>query len=541
VLDALALCLSLALVAGDAKPIAFVDVNLVSMEDDRVRPHQTVVVRGDRVASVGDAATASVPADAVRIEGSGRFLLPGLADMHVHVRDAEDFALYLAAGVTTVRNLDGDVTHLAWRREIAEGRRLAPTLVTSGPIVVGVHSVADAEKLVADEAAAGYEEIKIYDDVTVQAYRALVDAARRHGLRPVGHVPRNLKLDVVLAARPDAIDHAEEFLYSRFLPKLDASEIPEVAHATREAGISVTATLVTYDTIGRQVADVRAMLDRAENRYAGIADRATWGPGANHYLKAFSQDKVPMLRERLAFQEKLVRGFRDAGVRLLAGTDAGGVEFVLPGWSLHEELALLVRSGLTPYEALRAATRDAQDFLGKLADAGTVAAGKRADLLLVKGNPLDDVSNAALRAGVMVRGRWLPEDELRTMLDDLARRRASDDAFFEVLTTKGVAEATLVYEAATRADPKATSFVERTLNALGYRWLRDGKRLDDAVAVFALNARAYPDSWNAWDSLGEAQLAAGRASDAAASYRRSLDLYPANTGAADALKKLAAK
>jgi hypothetical protein len=220
--------------------------------------------------------------------------------------------------------------------------------------------------------------------------------------------------------RQYAVVHAEEYIYDRNHSSRDFAaiepRIPELGQATAKAGIWMMPNLTAFKNIGLQANDLQAILDRPEMRFMPPRIRDGWGPATNPYTRRFGKDHYPGIMARYALLEKLVRGFRAAGVRMLIGTDALNTA-VVPGFSMHDELNDLVAAGLTPYEALRAATANAAEFLGTADRVGTVTTGKRADLLLVEADPLKDVKNANRRAGVMFRGQWMTESNLRKMLD----------------------------------------------------------------------------------------------------------------------------
>ena len=373
---------------------------------------------------------------------------------------------------------------------------------------------------------AGREVRPVAQQQPARAFDHAPPRARRQGVRSGG--PR----DAIGLVHPDSIDHLEEFIYSRFAPDLDPGAIERTARETRDAGTSVCTTLVTYDLIGRQVADPTPLLDRFQNRYVGPVFRRLWGPAENSYRKSIAIDRVPELRRRLAFQKKLLAGLRDAGVRILLGTDAGGPPFVLHGFSAHEELRHL-GDALTPYEALRAATSDAAAFLGGADEFGSIVEGRRADLVLVHGNPLEDVTNASLIAGVVLRGTWLPAEDLRARLDALAALRAGDERLLATFLASG-ADAAAAEIAAGRG-PK--SFV--TLNELGFQRLRIERRGDDALAAFELNTRAFPDSADAWSSYAETLEELSKLPDALRAWRRVRDLVPSRKDATRAIMRLA--
>lgn len=348
-----------------AEPVAFVNVNVVPMTEKRVLRNQVVVVDNGRIVSIGTEA----PANATRIDGQGGYLIPGLIDLHAHL--GGDETLFAKNGVTTIALLGDGAPGLELR-----GREGMPNVIACGESLSGVKTAAEAVEIVKRQKAAGFDCIKIYGDIEPTALTALIDTARENGLLSIGHIPRNLTWQQMLAAKPDAIAHMEEFLYS---PVLEGDDHIIVGLMVKH-GISVITTLSCYDSITRFVA--------AGGAYQGI-----------------EISSVPNLRRLLVFQKNLARALHDAGVHVLAGTDAGGPEFIVPGASMSDELRQLVSSGLEPYDALRAATADAAKFIRR-DDIGTIEAGKLADLVLLRGDPLRDIDNVEVRAGVMLRGKY---------------------------------------------------------------------------------------------------------------------------------------
>jgi imidazolonepropionase-like amidohydrolase len=353
--------------------------------------------------------------------------------------------LFVANGVTTVLNLYGTPYHLELRERVRRGQTFGPTIYTSGPFIsdAPVHSPTpeEVEEAVAEQKRAGYDFVKIHGDFSREAYRRLFAVARREGMRVIGHAPRNLGTEPMFEERQDAVAHAEEYLYAYFYLRRNKAiedadqaskeryvaaqeaKIPYLAQATAKAGTWVIPNLTAYKTIGLQVADLDAVLRRHEVRFVPPRIAIGWAPENNTYAKRFKGEQaVWYFRAQYGLLEKVVKGFRDAGVRMLTGTDTP-IPSVVPGFSIHDELAALVAAGLTPFEALSAATASASEFLGAGSEAGTIEAGRRADLILIAGDPLRDVSQAARRVGVMVRGRWVTEPELGRMLMELASDR----------------------------------------------------------------------------------------------------------------------
>ena len=428
--------------------VAFINVNVVPMDTERVLAGQTVIVKDGRIAEMGAAEQIKVPTGAVRVDGRGKYLMPGLADMHVHLQGSDEqtdtamLQLFVANGVTTVLNLYGSPRHLELRERARRGALLSPQIYTSGPFIANAGAPAtspeEVERAVIEQKQAGYDLIKIHGDFSREAYHRLFEVARRAGLRVVGHAPRTLGVEAMCSERQDAVAHAEEYIYAYFYFKRDPalanadqetrlryvaeqeSKIPAVAQATAKAGMWVIPTLTVYRGIGLQVDNIDAVLSRPETKYLPPNLASRFAPENNTYLKRFKKDTAKVFLAQADLLTKLVKGMREAGVRMLAGTDAP-VPSMVPGFSLHDELRELTAASLTPYEALRTATANAAEFLGQN-EFGIVAVGKRADLVLVDGDPLKDVNNAARRSGVMVQGRWFTETELHRMLDSLVAK-----------------------------------------------------------------------------------------------------------------------
>ena len=426
---------------------AFVDVTVVPMDEERLVESQTVLVKGGRIVSVGPMTSTNVPDDAERIDGRGRYLLPGLADMHVHYAEPSYAALFLANGVTTVRNMAGTPLHLAARDRIARGEESGPTMWTCGPIMDGprpawpgsvvIETREDAERAVAEQREQGYDFLKVYSNLSREAYNAIIAAADEHDMPVAGHVPTQVGVQHVLDSGQASIEHVQGYLlaltddepagltyFERMMHAVergDESRIPELAARTAASGAWNCVTLVVHRRMGRGRVAYEEERLRPELRYlspacetqwkdqlgrSGDPDRTRWAVGRAEELRA-----------------KIVRALHDAGAPLLLGSDTPN-PFVIPGFSIHEELALLVAAGLSPYEALRTGTHDAAVFLGVADEFGTVAVGLRADLILVEGNPLTDVATVAGPAGVMSRGHWFPAVRLRSMLVEVAAKAA---------------------------------------------------------------------------------------------------------------------
>ena len=419
--------------------IAFVDVSAVPMDSERVMDHQTVVVDGRMISDVGPVSTTALPEGANIINGAGKYLMPGLADMHVHISSEDEFLLFVANGVTIVRDMFGTTDHLSWRAAVERGDILGPTIYTSGPIIDGnppwiegsvvVETADEAEWEVARERVAGYDFLKVYDNLSRDAYDGIVEAARQHGMPVVGHVPDAVGLNGVLASGQASIEHLRGYEVALIsdLEKVthgsedwamaETSKMRGLAEATQQAGVWNCPTLV----VGQkwvQPPEQRALLRQPLMRFIAPDVRDEWSPDSS-YLSFFSEEKLKAVESSHRERILMTQALHKAGARLLLGTDCGN-PFVLAGFSVHEELTNLVEAGMTPYEALYAGTQCAAEFLGASGMFGVIAAGARADLILLNSNPLDDVSAVSEPEGVMVRGVWLTSDKLAEKLERLA-------------------------------------------------------------------------------------------------------------------------
>jgi imidazolonepropionase-like amidohydrolase len=552
-----------------APAVAFVGVNVIAADRDEVLEDQTVIVRGERITEVGPSTKVRVPKGALRISGRGKYLTPGLVDMHAHLNSPKELPLYLANGVTTVYNLNGQPAHLKWRGEINRGAMAGPNIYTCGPTIRTLDKADDARRIVEEQHQAGYDSIKIYNWVSKEAYEVLIEEARKRRMLVVGHIAREPGFEGTLKAG-QAVAHAEEFVYTFFGDNVDDdSRIPEAARRTREAGVPVIATLVAFDHIIRQAEDLPALLARPETKYLAPWVRDEWAPGKNLYQRRFANpESIAYLTKSLALQKSFLKALHRAGGRVLTGTDAMNMG-VVPGFSLHEELRNLVGIGFTPTEAIRAATLHPAEFLSRAGEFGTVAAGKRADLVLVEGNPLEDVSRMSDPAGVMVRGRWLPRAELRRMLEEVPGDYAKEESFVkrhfaqdarrvlsylgdndpfnnllnkvgaDIVLERGADEFRKLYREVKRIEPRAAFATEGYVNSLGYRLLPlDRKK---AIEIFEFNVQSYPESANVYDSLAEAYLADERRQLAIQYYEKALEVdphYPNAKAAAETIKKL---
>jgi imidazolonepropionase-like amidohydrolase len=448
------LCAAACGLAGDAggseadNVAAVIDVTVIPMDSERHLLHQTVVIRDGLIAELGPSGAVEVPAGAERIDGTGLYLMPGLIDSHVHLRDPTELLSYLAHGVTTVVQLSGssgnipDVGEL--RERVGRGEILGPTIYMSGrildgdpPIFPGVSTIVrtpdEAREAVKAQLSAGVDVIKVYNNLRADELQAVTSAAHQQGLSVWGHIPRidgrATALQVALAAGLDVIAHGEEvfftMLYRDVEDQLDRERVPTVdqelmtqaVRRIQEDGVAVMPNLSFVAMTRAQLDDLQRLWADPEVQFLHPTILNMWktqNPTSRPDLRRFD------LRERgkQVVVRQLTLALNDAGVPLFLGTDASAPG-MFPGKSAHIELTELAAAGLTPFQALATGTSNPGRFLTKHVrgnpPVGTVTVGSRADLLLLNADPLRDISHLARIAGVVVRGKWHARGQIDSM------------------------------------------------------------------------------------------------------------------------------
>jgi imidazolonepropionase-like amidohydrolase len=417
-------------------PVAFVNVSVIPMDRERVLSNWTVVVQNGRIIAQGASADVKVPAGATRVDGRGKYLIPGLAEMHAHIPPGnatdEDIArtleLWALNGVTTVRGMLGIPRHLVFRERAARGEILSPRIVTSGPSFSGgsVPSPDSAVRMVLAEKALGYDFLKIHPGVSREAFDSMAAAASRVGIRFAGHVPLAVGLSRAIEARYWSIDHLDGFIEAMatdgapttpqqdgffglpLVNRLDESRLPGLVAATRAAGVAIVPTEKFFESVAGDE-PVEQLLARPDVHYVPEGMVRSWTTATNQIR---SDNPREARQQFIAVRRRILKALHDGGVPILLGSDSPQL-WNAPGFSLAGELESYVAAGLTPYQALATGTRNVAVYLGNLDDAGTIQTGRLADLILLDGNPLTDIRNVGRRAGVVVAGRWLPKAQDR--------------------------------------------------------------------------------------------------------------------------------
>ncbi len=448
------------LAQGQARPapvrhspasLAFTHVTVVDATGAAAKPGMTVVVTGDRIAALGRTGRIKLPSGARVVNAAGKFMIPGLWDMHTHWGRKDYLPLYLANGVTGVRFMKGTPAHRAWRTDIEAGALVGPRIVIASPLVDGPEPVfrdsitasnaAEGRQAVAKSIGGGADFIKVYSLLPRDAYFAIAGESRRRHIPFAGHVPRSITSAEASDAGQKSIEHLSGIAF---------------ACSSRDVGLPADLAKLKADVAGG--ANYLFSLRRLEGKHLDAYDaqkcaalfarfrrNATWQvptlsvnqtgvrlgePGrsdarrkylpqemrdtdpANHPVyKHFKAADFARLGRNLSKELAIVGAMQRAGVGLLTGTDVAPI-----GFSLHDELALLVRAGLTPMQALQTATRNPAIYLGQRVSLGTVEAGKLADLVLLDADPLADIGNTRKIGAVVVRGQYLDRATLDAML-----------------------------------------------------------------------------------------------------------------------------
>jgi hypothetical protein len=430
-------------------PLIITHVTVLPMTPDAAPlTDVTVTIRDGRIASIAPASK-DLARGTRRIDGRGKWLMPGFSDMHMHLEndrmgrlhvgdpslpdgtfELEDaLTPYLANGVLQVFNLSSMSETIGQQVEVESGRVLGPHIATAAMIdgsppmwPLGMTRAAatpeDGRQAVRDARAEGYQFIKVYSKLTLETFSAIVDEARQQHMRVVGHIPQRGQgiTEKFFVPGFDLVAHAEEFAQHTDPP--DHAAIPRYADMSKRNGTWLVATLSLDERIVEEIRDPDSLQRRDELRH--MHPRAyQMVTRDNPYTKDRSAGRIAYVQNVVDFNCPLVKAFVAAGVPVLTGTDAP-VPGVAPGFALHDEFESLSRCGMSNAQILESTTRWAAEWLGTLADRGTVEAGKRADFVLLDANPLENIANTRRIAGVIVGGHYLSRAELDRRLKKLA-------------------------------------------------------------------------------------------------------------------------
>ena len=429
-----------------AQNILLSNVHIVDVEKDSILSNQDVLIRGGKIQYI-KGHTGLLPAFRVEvIDGTGQYLIPGLWDMHVHPNREEDLNLYVAKGILGIRIMWGNPTHLSWREAIEKGEKVGPQMFMSGPIIEGtppqefsqvvavdgrkmVDTKEQAGPAVSEQLEAGYDFIKVYNNLPKEAYRAIIKVAKKKRVAVAGHIPFEVGLLEALKQKQRSIEHLRGYI-QHLVPKdapqqpgidlrsrelaweyIDPDKIEKLAQKTTKSGSWNCPTLVVsrilypqemMDKITQQE-EMKYLPQETVNFFKSDRASIPW-------LSNFTEEDYQQVFENLKKKQLLVKSLSDAGAKILAGTDTW-----LAGFDLHEELMLLSESGLSNYETLRTATLYPAQYFEIEEEYGSIKPGKMANLVLLAGNPIEDISNTKKVTTVIHQGKVMN----KKVLDDL--------------------------------------------------------------------------------------------------------------------------
>ncbi len=430
---------------------AFTHVNVIPMDEERVLEDQTVVIRDDRIVAIGPASEISVGKDAVTIDGEGKFLMPGLAEMHAHVppvqrgsdawpdRDNLDdiLFLYIANGITSIRGMLGAAYQLELRDMLSRSELLGPNFYV-GAFSVNGTSAPDpetAEQMIRDHKAAGYDLQKIHPGVSLETWDRMADVAREVGLTFGGHVPVDVGLEHAIETGMSTVDHIDGFIEAvttaapgasieETFSSVDEERLNEIVDLVIEHDVYVVPTEYLWENLLGNP-DPQERVSQPEMQYVSQQQRDAWVRQKEAQDPISDADAAAVATARRNF----IRVLDERGAKLLMGTDSPQM-FNVPGFALHREIRVMEEAGMSPFAVLVSGTRNVAsyvgDHLGLENSFGTISVGNRADLVLLNGNPLETLDNLTARAGVMVRGQWLTAEELEAGLARIAEKHAAN-------------------------------------------------------------------------------------------------------------------
>lgn len=417
---------------GEADDVyAFVNVNVVPMDKEHVLEGQTVIVADGRIAEIGAHASVEIPKGAVEIDGAGKYLMPGLAEMHGHIPPPNQSAeyissvlfMYVANGITTVRGMLGHDGQLDIKARANANEIISPTLYLAGPSFSGgsISSPDQAIEKVRRQKEEGWDLLKVHPGLSLEEFDAMANTANELGIRFGGHVPNTVGLAHAIEMGQETFDHIDGytiFVDGTSKPASDAS-IAEAVKLTVDSGAWVIPTMVLWEHL-YAITPMESVSTLPELKYMPKNIVDSWLSSHRRRLADPGLDRVAAAH-RIDNRNNILAALNDAGAGILMGTDAPQ-QFSVPGFSIHVELERMADVGMTPYEIFKTGSANVGEYFKEQDTFGLVATGHRADLVLLNENPLDNVANLKKRSGVMTRGQWLSEEDIQKELTNIAAR-----------------------------------------------------------------------------------------------------------------------
>jgi imidazolonepropionase-like amidohydrolase len=421
----------------DKEGFAFINVNVITMEDEQVLSDYAVIVQDGKIKEIKPAGDIDTSDYETVLDGSGKYLMPGLAEMHAHIphpngendRIEETLFLYLSNGITTIRGMLGHPSHLQLKTEVESGEILGPRIFTSGPSLNGntVKTTEEANRQVKAQKEAGYDFVKLHPGIRLEVFDEIVRTAKEAGIGFAGHVPVDVGIVHSLKSGFASIDHVDGYLEGlvpansgvepdqngffgiNFAHLADTNLLPELIRLTIENEVWIVPTQSLF-TRWASPEPAKSYLEQPEMKYMPEAVLKNWEQQKNNMISnpGYSAKQWEQMME---VRKQIIRELNQKTDLLLLGSDAPQV-FNVPGFSIHHELEDLLDCGLTPYEALKTGTVSPAVFFDQKGQFGSISPDASADLVLLNGNPLQDIRHLQHPAGVMVRGKWLDREFL---------------------------------------------------------------------------------------------------------------------------------
>lgn len=515
------------------------------MDRERVLPDRDVLVENGIVRTITRGGSIKADGNATVVDGRGKFLMPGLVDSHAHPSSKEELTSYLAYGQTTIATLGGEGLDLRGKYGFA------PNILTSGTTLDGTppinrrfYSLASPEaaaRVVDRQIAGGANFVKVYSKMKAPELRAVSAEAHRQNTIVVGHIPHGIDAETALAAI-DLVAHGEEY-FGLLKGDMSDAAIERLAALTKANGVSVNPNLVGYQEMPRQAAELPAQLAKDEVRYLSSEVYQEWLPANNRYAtRPNIAQFVENSAKGLEVLKRLTAALHRHGVPLLAGSDSPVI--CLPGECLIDDIRLLAESGLTNFEALRAATANAGELWRRTRNSGPtrfgiVAPGARADLLLLSASPLRSLDALNDVGGVAVAGKWMTSAAIAAERRRSAPGVAADHAFvreYERLLTASDFDG---IERLIRSSPANRERLNLNVVIFDALQLEEEGHRDSAIRLLHSATHLLGKRFGLWNVLGQLMLNAGDKAGAEAAFRRALALSPDNGVAESGLAEAA--
>ena len=430
---------------------AIIKVNVIPMNTDTLMQNQTVLIKEGKIAAVGPSDLVTIPEEATVIDGSGKYLIPGLAEMHAHIPGdqkgteivEETLFLYLSNGITTIRGMLGQPYHLELKKQVANNELLSPRIFTSGPSLNGnsVKTVEEAREKVMAYKEDGYDFLKMHPGIKLEVFNEIVKTANEIDIPFAGHVSNLVGIRRALEAKYGSIDHIDGYLEGlvsesegvdptqngffgyNFTDLANEEMLAELTRMTKDAGVWVVPTQSLMERWAGPIPP-QELAEGEEMKYVSKEILDSWVKRKVEFQGNSSYNLEKASRFNL-LRRKIIKALHEEGVGILLGSDAPQI-FNVPGFSIQHELYYMVESGLSPFETLKSGTINPAIYFDMEGQFGTVTEGAAADLILLNSNPLEDIINVSDKSGVMVRGKWLSQEGISERLNQIAAKYAEE-------------------------------------------------------------------------------------------------------------------